>query len=173
MLLHPRVKLAPIFVCLLLTGCSSLERINTQISDTENTQKIVTGKIEDMRKGKVVQELTSQWINTTPITGKGSEKSQLPSCAPTFSRAGDVSLAEIGAFISTTCRIPLFITPDAQGVGNSGGTTTQAMSGSIPPPDPTTGMIPLAQLGSMSGPSATPMTTTNNTLLTLMILTGR
>ncbi|EKN3347721.1 PilN family type IVB pilus formation outer membrane protein [Yersinia ruckeri] len=164
MLLQPRVKLAPIFACLLLTGCPSLDRINTQISDTENTQKIVTGKIEDMRKGKVVQELTSQWINTTPITEKGSEKSQLPSCAPTFSRAGDVSLAEIGAFISTTCRIPLFITPDAQGVGSSGGTTTQAMSGSIPPPDPTTGMIPLPQLGSMSGPSATPMTTTSNTL---------
>lgn len=164
MLLQPRVKLAPILACLLLTSCSSLDRINTQISDTENTQKVVTGKIEDMRKGKVVQELTSQWINPTPITGKGSEKSQLPSCVPIFSRAGDVSLAEIGAFISTTCHIPLFITPDAQGVGISGGTTTQAMSGAIPPPDPTTGMVPLAQLGSTSAPSTTPVTTTNTIL---------
>ncbi|MBS0057709.1 MULTISPECIES: PilN family type IVB pilus formation outer membrane protein [Yersinia] len=164
MLLFSRAKLAPICACLLLTGCPSLDRINTQISDTEKTQKIVSGQIEDMRKGHVVKELTSQWINPTPITGKGSEKSQLPSCAPIFSRAGDVSLAEIGAFISTTCHIPLFITPDAQGVGISGGTTTQAMSGAIPPPDPTTGMVPLAQLGSTSAPSTTPVTTTNTIL---------
>lgn len=160
----PRAPLAPVCAALLLAGCASLDRINTQLSETEKTQRVVSGQIEDMRKGRVVKTLTSQWINPTPISGKGSEISRLPACTPTFSRAGEVTLAEIGAFISTTCRIPVFITPDAQSAGTSAGTTTEAMRGPIPAPDPATGMVPLSQLGSAPVSAPMPMNTARNTL---------
>ncbi|WP_387691576.1 PilN family type IVB pilus formation outer membrane protein [Photorhabdus sp. RM71S] len=164
MSLLPRAKLAPVCACLLLAGCSSLDRINNQLRETEKTQKVVSGQIEDMRKGNVVKELKSQWINPTPISGKGSERSQLPACTPIFSRAGDVSLAEISAFISTTCRIPVFVTPDVQSAGQSSGGTTQAMSGTIPAPDPNTGMVPLSQLGAAQASAAVPVVSARNTL---------
>lgn len=136
-------------LCLLLSGCSSLNRID-QIdhkADTAGTQ--ASQHIQALQNGSVVREIPTQWINPVPLNAKNGSASRLPPCSVSINRPGVVTLADISAFISQHCHIPVVITPDAQAVLSPAGGKTESLSGSIPPPD-ASGMVPLAAMGGMT-----------------------
>lgn len=147
-------------LCLLLTGCTTLTKVNQtdrQIQDTENQ---ANRHMTTLQQGGVVRDLSSQWINPVPLGGQGTTAETLPPCAVAINRPGTVSLADISAFISQRCHLPVVVTPDAQAIlqpAAGGGGKTESMSGSIPPPD-AGGMVPLSVLGgagSGGGPART------------------
>ncbi|MFQ6283713.1 PilN family type IVB pilus formation outer membrane protein [Yersinia enterocolitica] len=150
-------------LCLLLTGCAPLERIDKTDTQILKNEKQADRHLNAIKNGAVVRDLSSQWINPNPLNAAPGSNILLPPCAVAINRPGSITLAEVSAFISKRCRLPVVVTPDAQAVlAPTGGGKTEQLSGPVPTPDPT-GMLPLAALG---GGSARPVQSiTSNTAL--------
>lgn len=135
-----------IALSLLLSGCSSMNRINQTMAQSDSDYGTAKGHLGQLSSGSPVQDLTSQWINPVPLNSPSQTQAQLPGCALTLTRPGDVSLAEISAFITRTCKLPVVVTPDAQAAMTTGQGKTEKIQGSVPAPD-ASGMIPLNAIG--------------------------
>lgn len=135
-----------IALCLLLSGCSSMNRINQTMAQSDSDYGTAKGHLGQLSSGSPVQDLTSQWINPVPLNSPSQTQAQLPGCALTLTRPGDVSLAEISAFITRTCKLPVVVTPDAQAAMTTGQGKTEKIQGSVPAPD-ASGMVPLNAIG--------------------------
>lgn len=135
-----------IALSLLLSGCSSMNRINQTMAQSDSDYGTAKGHLGQLSSGSPVQDLTSQWINPVPLNSPSQTQAQLPGCALTLTRPGDVSLAEISAFITRTCKLPVVVTPDAQAAMTTGQGKTEKIQGSIPAPD-ASGMVPLNAIG--------------------------
>lgn len=135
-----------IALSLLLSGCSSMNRINQTMAQSDSDYGTAKGHLGQLSSGSPVQDLTSQWINPVPLNSPSQTQAQLPGCALTLTRPGDVSLAEISAFITRTCKLPVVVTPDAQAAMTTGQGKTEKIQGSIPAPD-ASGLVPLNAIG--------------------------
>lgn len=135
-----------IALSLLLSGCSSMDRINQTITQSDSDYHTAKGHLGQLSSGSPVQDLTAQWINPVPLNSPSQTQAQLPGCALTLTRPGDVSLAEISAFITRTCKLPVVVTPDAQAAMTTGQGKTEKIQGSVPAPD-ASGMLPLNAMG--------------------------
>ena len=134
-------------LCLLLSGCAPLERIDKIDNTVSQDEKQADKHLNALKKGSVVRDLTSQWINPYPLNTQSGGNNLLPPCAVAINRPGSITLAEVSAFISKRCRLPVVVTPDAQAMlAPTGGGRTEQLSGPVPAPDPN-GMVPLAALG--------------------------
>lgn len=133
-------------LCLLLSGCAPLERIDKIDNKVSQDEKQADKHLNALKKGSVVRDLTSQWINPYPLNTQPGGNSLLPPCAVAINRPGSITLAEVSAFISKRCRLPVVVTPDAQAILAPTGGKTEQLSGPVPAPDPN-GMVPLAALG--------------------------
>lgn len=141
---QPLTRMAVAISLALLAGCSSMQRINQTMNDTDTEYGQAKQHFTHLTDGKPVQDLTSQWINPVPVSGVAKTAS-LPGCTITYTRPGTISLNDISAFITRTCRIPVVISPDTMNTGVASG-VTQKMSGALPAPD-ANGMLPLNQMG--------------------------
>jgi len=135
-----------IALSLLLSGCSSMNRINQTMAQSDSDYGTAKGHLGQLSSGSPVQDLTSQWINPVPLNSPSQTQAQLPGCALTLTRPGDVSLAEISAFITRICKLPVVVTPDAQAAMTTGQGKTEKIQGSVPAPD-ASGMVPLNAIG--------------------------
>lgn len=135
-----------IALSLLLCGCSSMNRINQTMAQSDSDYGTAKGHLGQLSSGSPVQDLTSQWINPVPLNSPSQTQAQLPGCALTLTRPGDVSLAEISAFITRTCKLPVVVTPDAQAAMTTGQGKTEKIQGGIPAPD-ASGLVPLNAIG--------------------------
>ncbi|CAI2045667.1 Bundle-forming pilus B [Serratia fonticola] len=133
-------------LCLLLSGCAPLERIDKIDNTVSQDEKRADKHLHALKKGSVVRDLTSQWINPYPLNALPGSNSLLPPCAVAINRPGSITLAEVSAFISKRCQLPVVVTPDAQAILAPTGGKTEQLSGPVPAPDPN-GMVPLAALG--------------------------
>ncbi|NYA16308.1 PilN family type IVB pilus formation outer membrane protein [Serratia fonticola] len=133
-------------LCLLLSGCAPLERINKIDNTVSQDEKRADKHLHALKKGAVVRDLTSQWINPYPLNAQPGGNNLLPPCAVAINRPGSITLAEVSAFISKRCQLPVVVTPDAQAILAPTGGKTEQLSGPVPAPDPN-GMVPLAALG--------------------------
>ncbi|WP_449631935.1 PilN family type IVB pilus formation outer membrane protein [Rahnella aceris] len=134
-------------LCLLVTGCAPLDRIDKTDAKVSQDEKQADGHLKALKNGAVVRDLSTQWINPYPLNALPGGNTLLPPCAVAINRPGNISLAEISAFISKSCRLPVIVTPDAQAIlVPSGGGKTEQVSGPVPAPDPN-GMLPLSTLG--------------------------
>lgn len=139
---------AAAMLCLLASGCSTLERVDATEKRADGFEAQADAHKRAMESGQVVRDLTTQWINPVPLSGLPGQRSELPPCAVKINRPGSVSLAYVSAFITDQCRIPVVVTPDAQAAmsGSDGGGKTEKISGPLPAPD-ASGMVPLASMG--------------------------
>lgn len=145
---HLKTRVAMLIAVLGLAGCGTFDRINQSDATADADHATASSQLKSMSTGKPVQEITTQWINPVPLNA-ATKKEGLPGCAVTLIRPGEVSLADISAFITQECRVPVIITPDAQSPGMTGG-ATEKISGPVPVPAPVpdpTGMVPLSQMG--------------------------
>ncbi|MGL5384703.1 MAG: PilN family type IVB pilus formation outer membrane protein [Serratia sp. (in: enterobacteria)] len=143
---------------LLLSGCAPLERIDKIDNTVSQDEKRADKHLHALKKGSVVRDLTSQWINPYPLNSQPGGNNLLPPCAVAINRPGSITLAEVGAFISKRCQLPVVVTPDAQAILAPTGGKTEQLSGPIPTPDPN-GMVPLAALGGSPVRTAPAVTT--------------
>lgn len=144
--------LPSVLAVFVLSGCASSERITGNMEAADKNFELGQKHIEQLKSSKsVVREASQQWVNREPVRELRQNLRNLPSCGITINRQGNIGLNEISQRISSECRIPVFITPDArQSFGNNGGGTTQQIQGDIPPPD-INGMLPLASLSKSTG----------------------
>lgn len=140
-------------LCLLLSGCAPLERIDKIDNQVSRDENQADKHLHALKKGSVVRDLTSQWINPYPLNAQPGGNSLLPPCAVAINRPGSITLAEVSAFISKRCRLPVVVTPDAQAILAPTGGKTEQISGPVPAPDPN-GLVPLAALGGLSARAA-------------------
>ncbi|BEM07465.1 PilN family type IVB pilus formation outer membrane protein [Serratia marcescens] len=136
-------------LCLLLSGCAPLERIDKIDNQVSRDENQADKHMHALKQGSVVRDLTSQWINPYPLNAQPGGNSLLPPCAVAINRPGSITLAEVSAFISKRCRLPVVVTPDAQAILAPTGGKTEQISGPVPAPDPN-GLVPLAALGGSS-----------------------
>lgn len=138
-------------LCLLASGCSTLDRVDATEKRAAVTEAQADAHKRALESGQVVRDLTSQWINPIPLNGLAGQRPELPPCAVKINRPGSVTLAYVSAFITDQCRIPVVVTPDAQAAmaGSGGGGRTEKMPGPLPAPD-ASGMVPLAAMGQTS-----------------------
>ncbi|HFI3862488.1 TPA: hypothetical protein ACGP85_003370 [Escherichia coli] len=82
----------------LLAGCSSLQRIdetqNTAAADFDTASR----KMAVPPGTQPVSEISTQWINPVPLNSKGGQE-LLPGCSVTLMRPGEISLADVSAFM--------------------------------------------------------------------------
>lgn len=140
-------------LCLLLSGCAPLERIDKIDNQVSRDENQADKHLHALKKGSVVRDLTSQWINPYPLNAQPGGNSLLPPCAVAINRPGSITLAEVSAFISKRCRLPVVVTPDAQAILAPTGGKTEQINGPVPAPDPN-GLVPLAALGGSSARAA-------------------
>lgn len=148
---------------LVLSGCAPLERINEIDNQVSKDINKVEKDLGTLKSGSVVRELNGQWINPYPLNSKNGVSNSVPPCSVAINRPGNITLAEVSAYITQRCRIPVVITPDVSALLSQSAGKTEQLSGPIPPPD-ANGMVPLASLGSQSGPAAFPVSSTGTSL---------
>ncbi|EKQ5163169.1 PilN family type IVB pilus formation outer membrane protein, partial [Salmonella enterica] len=142
-----------LIAALSLSGCGALENINTTTHKADIDYNRGQATMDKMAHGNPVVEIHSQWINPVPISRE--TKSRMPGCAVTFTRPGKVTINEVLAFISKTCRIPGSVTPDAMAAISEAGGDTSQMNGKVPLPSASASggagnMPPLASMGGAS-----------------------
>ncbi|WP_218208258.1 PilN family type IVB pilus formation outer membrane protein [Salmonella enterica] len=140
-----RKTLSALAILCLLSGCSTLDRIDAVGKQARNDEKITSQHLQKMKSGEVVRELPSQWINPIPLNARGNDRERLPSCLIQINRPGVISVNDISALITRTCHLTVVLTPDARQVTLVSGPTEQ-IKGPLPAPD-ANGMLPLAQMG--------------------------
>ncbi|PKH19359.1 PilN family type IVB pilus formation outer membrane protein [Enterobacterales bacterium CwR94] len=134
-------------LCLLLTGCAPLDRIDRTDNQVSANEKQANKHIQMLKSGPVVRDLSSQWINPYPLNTQTGSYNLMPPCQVAINRPGNITLAEVSAYISKRCKIPVVVTPDALAMMAPTGGKTEQLSGPIPAPDASS-MVPLASLGS-------------------------
>ncbi|EDE0111626.1 PilN family type IVB pilus formation outer membrane protein [Salmonella enterica subsp. enterica serovar Newport] len=140
-----RKTLSALAILCLLSGCSTLDRIDAVGKQARDDEKITSQHLQKMKSGEVVRELPSQWINPIPLNARGNDRERLPSCLIQINRPGAISVNDISALITRTCHLTVVLTPDARQVTQVSGQTEQ-IKGPLPAPD-ANGMLPLAQMG--------------------------
>ncbi|EEB0634875.1 PilN family type IVB pilus formation outer membrane protein [Salmonella enterica] len=140
-----RKTLSALAILCLLSGCSTLDRIDAVGKQARDDEKITSKHLQKMKSGEVVRELPSQWINPIPLNARGNDRERLPSCLIQINRPGVISVNDISALITRTCHLTVVLTPDARQVTQASGPTEQ-IKGPLPAPD-ANGMLPLAQMG--------------------------
>ncbi|EAA8755128.1 PilN family type IVB pilus formation outer membrane protein [Salmonella enterica subsp. enterica serovar Lexington] len=140
-----RKTLSALAILCLLSGCSTLDRIDAVGKQARDDEKITSQHLQKMKSGEVVRELPSQWINPIPLNVRGNDRERLPSCLIQINRPGAISVNDISALITRTCHLTVVLTPDARQVTQASGPTEQ-IKGPLPAPD-ANGMLPLAQMG--------------------------
>lgn len=140
-----RKTLSALAILCLLSGCSTLDRIDAVGKQASNDEKITSQHLQKMKSGEVVRELPSQWINPIPLNARGNDRERLLSCLIQINRPGVISVNDISALITRTCNLTVVLTPDARQVTQASGPTEQ-IKGPLPAPD-ANGMLPLAQMG--------------------------
>lgn len=140
-----RKTLSALALLCLLSGCSTLDRIDAVGKQARDDEKITSQHLQKMKSGEVVRELPSQWINPIPLNARGNDRERLPSCLIQINRPGAISVNDISALITRTCHLTVVLTPDARQVTQASGPTEQ-IKGPLPAPD-ANGMLPLAQMG--------------------------
>ncbi|EGC2020705.1 PilN family type IVB pilus formation outer membrane protein [Salmonella enterica] len=140
-----RKTLSALAMLCLLSGCSTLDRIDAVGKQARDDEKITSQHLQKMKSGEVVRELPSQWINPVPLNARDNDRERLPSCLVQINRPGVISVNDISAHITRTCHISVVLTPDARQVTQASGPTEQ-IKGPVPAPD-ANGMLPLAQMG--------------------------
>ncbi|HAK8512281.1 TPA: PilN family type IVB pilus formation outer membrane protein [Salmonella enterica subsp. enterica serovar Potsdam] len=140
-----RKTLSALAILCLLSGCSTLDRIDAVGKQARDDEKIISQHLQKMKSGEVVRELPSQWINPIPLNARGNDRERLPSCLIQINRPGVISVNDISALITRTCHLTVVLTPDARQVTQASGPTEQ-IKGPLPAPD-ANGMLPLAQMG--------------------------
>lgn len=135
---------------LLLVGCASFDRVNHIKKQADEELRHAKQQFTQITSGSPVQELSTQWINPLPLNSTTPTRAPLPGCAVTFTRPGEVTLAEVSAFITRTCRIVVVVTPDAQFSAGQG--KTEKMQGALPAPE-ASGMVPLEAIGGNERPN--------------------
>ncbi|EGX5146887.1 PilN family type IVB pilus formation outer membrane protein [Salmonella enterica] len=140
-----RKTLSALAILCLLSGCSTLDRIDAVGKQARDDEKITSKHLQKMKSGEVVRELPSQWINPIPLNARGNDRERLPSCLIQINRPGVISVNDISALITRTCHLTVVLTPDARQVTQASGPTEQ-IRGPLPAPD-ANGMLPLAQMG--------------------------
>ncbi|WP_369305532.1 hypothetical protein [Yersinia ruckeri] len=144
----PLIGLAAV-LCLQLSGCAPIERIDQRDNQVTKDEKQADKHLNTLKNGAVVRDLTSQWINPYPLNALPGGSNSLPPCAVAINRPGSITLAEVSAYVSKRCHLPVVVTPDAQAMLiPSGGGKTEQLSGPVPPPDPN-GMMPLSAFGGL------------------------
>lgn len=134
-------------LCLLLSGCAPLERIDKIDDKVMSDEKQADKNLQTIKNGSVVRNLTTQWINPYPINTQSDSNTPLPPCAVAINRPGNITLAEVSAFISKQCRLSVIVTPDAKAIlAPPSGGKTERINGPIPAPDQN-GMLPLSIMG--------------------------
>ncbi|EDF5515140.1 PilN family type IVB pilus formation outer membrane protein [Salmonella enterica] len=140
-----RKTLSALAILCLLSGCSTLDRIDAVGKQAREDEKVTSQHLQKMKSGEVVRELPSQWINPVPLNARGNDRERLPSCLIQINRPGAISVNDISALITRTCHLSVVLTPDARQVTQVSGPTEQ-ITGPLPAPD-ANGMLPLAQMG--------------------------
>lgn len=140
-----RKTLSALAILCLLSGCSTLDRIDAVGKQAREDEKVTSQHLQKMKSGEVVRELPSQWINPVPLNARGNDRERLPSCLIQINRPGAISVNDISALITRTCHLSVVLTPDARQVTQVSGPTEQ-IKGPLPTPD-ANGMLPLAQMG--------------------------
>lgn len=140
-----RKMLSALAILCLLSGCSTLDRIDAVGKQARDDEKITSQHLQKMKSGEVVRELPSQWINPIPLNARGNDRERLPLCLIQINRPGVISVNDISALITRTCHLTVVLTPDARQVTQVSGPTEQ-IKGPLPTPD-ANGMLPLAQMG--------------------------
>ncbi|HIE7651445.1 PilN family type IVB pilus formation outer membrane protein [Salmonella enterica] len=140
-----RKTLSALAILSLLSGCSTLDRIDAVGKQARDDEKITSQHLQKMKSGEVVREHPSQWINPIPLNARGNDRERLPSCLIQINRPGVISVNDISALITRTCHLTVVFTPDARQVTQASGPTEQ-IKGPLPAPD-ANGMLPLAQMG--------------------------
>lgn len=140
-----RKPLSALAILCLLSGCSTLDRIDAVGKQARDDEKITSQHLQKMKSGEVVRELPSQWINPIPLNARGNDRERLPSCLIQINRPGVISVNDISALITRTCHLTVVLTPDARQATQVSGPTEQ-IKGPLPAPD-ANGMLPLAQMG--------------------------
>ncbi|EAO6409446.1 PilN family type IVB pilus formation outer membrane protein [Salmonella enterica] len=140
-----RKTLSALAILCLLSGCSTLDRIDAVGKQAREDEKVTSQHLQKMKSGEVVRELPSQWINPVPLNARGNDRERLPSCLIQINRPGAISVNDISALITRTCHLTVVLTPDARQVTQVSGPTEQ-IKGPLPAPD-ANGMLPLAQMG--------------------------
>ncbi|EIP1531081.1 PilN family type IVB pilus formation outer membrane protein [Salmonella enterica] len=140
-----RKTLSALAILCLLSGCSTLDRIDAVGKQARDDEKITSKHLQKMKSGEVVRELPSQWINPIPLNARGNDRERLPSCLIQINRPSVISVNDISALITRTCHLTVVLTPDARQVTQVSGATEQ-IKGPLPAPD-ANGMLPLAQMG--------------------------
>lgn len=133
-------------LCLILVGCAPLDRIDKIDNHVSVNEKQADKHLQALKSGSVVRDLSSQWINPYPLNAQSDNGNMLPPCQVAINRPGNITLAEVSAYISKRCKIPVIVTPDALAMMAPTGGKTEQLSGPIPAPD-VNGMVPLASLG--------------------------
>ncbi|EAU6885829.1 PilN family type IVB pilus formation outer membrane protein [Salmonella enterica] len=140
-----RKTLSALAILCLLSGCSTLDRIDAVGKQARDDEKITSQHLQKMKSGEVVRELPSQWINPIPLNARGNDRERLPSCLIQINRPGVISVNDISALITRNCHLTVVLTPDARQVTQASGPTEQ-IKGPLPAPD-ANGMLPLAHMG--------------------------
>ncbi|EEB6817214.1 PilN family type IVB pilus formation outer membrane protein [Salmonella enterica] len=140
-----RKTLSALAILCLLSGCSTLDRIDAVGKQAREDEKVTSQHLQKMKSGEVVRELPSQWINPVPLNARGNDRERLPLCLIQINRPGAISVNDISALITRTCHLTVVLTPDARQVTQVSGPTEQ-IKGPLPAPD-ANGMLPLAQMG--------------------------
>lgn len=140
-----RKTLSALAILCLLSGCSTLDRIDAVGKQAREDEKVTSQHLQKMKSGEVVRELPSQWINPVPLNARGNDRERLPLCLIQINRPGAISVNDISAVITRTCHLSVVLTPDARQVTQVSGPTEQ-IKGPLPAPD-ANGMLPLAQMG--------------------------
>ncbi|MDE9528427.1 PilN family type IVB pilus formation outer membrane protein, partial [Xenorhabdus bovienii] len=77
-------------------------------------EKQIDKNLQTIKNGSVVRNLTTQWINPYPINAQSDGNTPIPPCAVSIKRPGNITLAEVSAFISKQCHLSVIVTPDAR-----------------------------------------------------------
>ncbi|WP_426575562.1 PilN family type IVB pilus formation outer membrane protein (plasmid) [Xenorhabdus stockiae] len=134
-------------LCLLLSGCAPLDRIDKIDGKIISDEKQMDKDLQSAKIGSVVRNLSTQWINPYPINESSGSNTPLPPCSIEINRPGKVTLADISDFINKQCRLSVIVTPDAKAMLTpKSGNKTEQINGPIPAPDPN-GMLPLSGMG--------------------------
>lgn len=138
-----------------LSGCGAVDNINNTVNKTNTDYSRAQDEMSNMSQVNPVVEMKGQWVNPVPVAAQ--TKAHIPGCSVTFTRPGQVSINEVLAFISKTCRIPGTVTPDAlAALATSGGDTTP-IKGPLPLPSANGGSMPsLASMGGTTGATSAP-----------------
>lgn len=104
------------FVCVTLSACGSLDRINQSVTDGQDAFAERTQQTADLRSKRPlpVTMVDRPWVSLTPIVKqKPVDQPAALQCPIAIERQDAVSIYELAQIINDECGLPVRITPDA------------------------------------------------------------